>query len=86
MVKRKNTQACTFLAWLSFALAMLFYFIGVYYLEATLSVKGYYAVTGFFLVMSSFVLQKTIRDNADDDENKPEMVVRKETITKTVSE
>ena len=86
MAKRKNTQAFTFLAWVSFVLAMLFEFVGIYYLEESLSVKGYYAVCGFFLVMSSFVLQKTIRDNDEDEDSKPEMVVRKETITKTVSE
>lgn len=43
-------------------------FIGIYTLDASLPVKGYYAVTALFLVMSAFVLQKTIRDNAEDDE------------------
>jgi hypothetical protein len=47
---------------------MLAQYIGLWYLEEPLSVKGYYAVTAAFLVMSSFVLQKVIRDNAEDEE------------------
>ena len=86
MAKRKNTQAWTFLSWASFALAIFAEYIGVYYLDAPLSVKGYYAVTGAFLVMSSFVLQKTIRDNQEDEDEKPAIVVRKEITTKTLSE
>jgi|GEM_PF-624179 len=69
MKHRRNTQAFTFLAWASFVLAFLAMFIGIYTLDATLPVKGYYAVTALFLVMSSFVLQKTIRDNQEDDKN-----------------
>jgi hypothetical protein len=66
--RRRNTPAFTFLSWTSFVLAMFAMFIGIYTLDASLPVKGYYAVTALFLVMSAFVLQKTIRDNAEDDE------------------
>lgn len=69
MKHRRNTQAFTFMAWASFVLAFLAMFIGIYTLDASLPVKGYYAVTALFLVMSSFVLQKTIRDNQEDDMN-----------------
>ncbi|WP_436239430.1 YiaA/YiaB family inner membrane protein [Paenibacillus sp. LjRoot153] len=55
------------MAWISFALALLGMFIGIINLDQILSVKGYYAVTALFLTMSSFVLQKTVRDNNDDD-------------------
>nr|WP_274318792.1 YiaA/YiaB family inner membrane protein [Paenibacillus qinlingensis] len=65
--RKRNTSAFTFLAWSSFALALLGMFIGIINLEQLLSVKGYYAVTALFLTMSSFVLQKTVRDNNDDD-------------------
>jgi uncharacterized membrane protein YiaA len=43
-------------------------FIGIYTLEEPLSEKGYYAVAALYLPMSAFVLQKTIRDNQEDDE------------------
>jgi uncharacterized membrane protein YiaA len=36
--------------------------------RASLSVKGYYAVTGMCLLMSSIVLQKTVRDYQEDAE------------------
>jgi len=67
--KKRNTPAFTFLAWASFVLSFSAMFIGIYTLDASLSVKGYYAVSALFLVMSSFVLQKTIRDNQEDEEN-----------------
>ncbi|SDC50060.1 Uncharacterized membrane protein YiaA [Paenibacillus sp. UNCCL117] len=66
-MKKRNTGAFTFLAWASFAFALLAMFIGIYTLEESLSVKGYYAVTALYLTMASFVLQKTIRDNQDDE-------------------
>lgn len=76
--KRKNTQAFTFLAWTSFVLAVFAMYIGIYNLEETLSVKGYYAVTSAFLIMSSFVLQKTIRDNQEDEDNEEIVIINKD--------
>lgn len=73
--RRRHTREFTFLAWASFVLAMLAQYIGLWYLEEPLSVKGYYAVTAAFLVMSAFVLQKVIRDNAEDDELEAERFV-----------
>lgn len=70
-MRKRNTQAFTFLAWASFTLAVAAMFIGIYTLDADLPVKGYYAVTALFLIMSSFVLQKTIRDNQEDQERFP---------------
>jgi len=64
--RKRNTSAFTFLAWSSFGLALLGMFIGIINLDEPLSVKGFYAVTALFLTMSSFVLQKTIRDNTED--------------------
>ncbi|WP_182101615.1 YiaA/YiaB family inner membrane protein [Niallia taxi] len=66
--RTRNTPAFTFMAWTSFVLAFLSMFIGIYTLEEPLSVKGYYAVSALFLTMSSFVLQKVVRDNQEDGE------------------
>lgn len=66
--KKRNTGAFTFLAWAAFATALIAMFIGIYNLNQPLSVQGYYAVCALFLTMSSFVLQKTVRDNKEDDE------------------
>jgi uncharacterized membrane protein YiaA len=75
--RRRNTQAFTFLAWTSFVLSCAFMFIGLYNMDAPLVEKGYYAVCACFLIMSSFVLQKTIRDNAEDDAYEKEHMPKK---------
>lgn len=67
-MRRRNTPAFTFLAWASFALAVGFTFIGIYNMDAPLVEKGYYSVCSLFLIMSSFVLQKVVRDNQEDDD------------------
>jgi uncharacterized membrane protein YiaA len=54
---------------------MIAQYVGLWYLEEPLSVKGYYAVTAAFLVMSAFVLQKVIRDNAEDDDIEAERMM-----------
>jgi uncharacterized membrane protein YiaA len=46
-------------------------------MDAPLVEKGYYAVCACFLIMSSFVLQKTIRDNAEDDAYEKEHMPKK---------
>ncbi|MFT9848763.1 YiaA/YiaB family inner membrane protein [Aneurinibacillus sp. REN35] len=66
--RRRNTKAFTNMAWAAFILSFAAMFIGIYTLDAPLPVKGYYIVSALFLTMSSFVLQKTIRDNQEDDE------------------
>ena len=70
-MRRRNTQAFTFLAWTSFVCALSGMLIGIYTLDATLSVKGYYLLGTLFLTMSCFVLQKTIRDNERLPKNEP---------------
>ncbi|SFJ53482.1 MULTISPECIES: YiaA/YiaB family inner membrane protein [unclassified Bacillus (in: firmicutes)] len=77
-MRKRNTQAFTFLAWTSFVCALSGMLIGIYTLEEPLSVKGYYLIGTLFLTMSSFVLQKTIRDNEEDNEHLP----KKEPIEK----
>ncbi|MFD1773033.1 YiaA/YiaB family inner membrane protein [Paenibacillus rhizophilus] len=57
------------MAWAGFVIAILFEYIGLYTLKEPLYVKGYYAIAAAFLVVSCFVLQKTIRDNEEDDYN-----------------
>lgn len=64
--KRRNTPAYTLMAWGAFFIAALFYYVGIWTLEQPMSVKGYYAVTGLLIIVTSFVLQKVIRDNDED--------------------
>ncbi|MBW7455523.1 hypothetical protein K0U00_15965 [Paenibacillus sepulcri] len=54
------------MAWSAFLLACGFEFVGIYTLKQPLSVQGYYAVTGFLIIITSFLLQKVARDNDED--------------------
>jgi uncharacterized membrane protein YiaA len=64
--RRRNTPAYTFMAWTAFAMAMGFEFVGIYNLDQPLSVQGYYAVSAILVIITSFLLQKVIRDNDED--------------------
>jgi hypothetical protein len=64
--RKRNTSAFTFMAWAGFILAIVAEYVGVYTLEEPFSVKGYYAIAGAFLIVTCLVLQKTIRDNEED--------------------
>lgn len=64
--RRRNTPAYTIMAWSAFALAAGFEFVGIYTLKQPLSVQGYYAAVGVLIIITSFVLQKVIRDNDED--------------------
>lgn len=64
--RRRNTPAYSFMAWAAFVLAAGFEFVGIYSLDQPLSVQGYYAVCGILLILSSFTLQKVVRDNDED--------------------
>lgn len=64
--RKRNTSAFTFLSWVGFLLAILFEFVGLSTLEEPFYVVGYYAIAAAFLIVTSLVLQKTIRDNEED--------------------
>nr|WP_232058239.1 YiaA/YiaB family inner membrane protein [Cohnella abietis] len=67
--RKRNTSAFTFLSWIGFILAILFEFIGLTTLEEPFYVVGYYAIAAAFLIVTSLVLQKTVRDNEEDKIN-----------------
>lgn len=54
------------LARVSFGIALGMMLIGIYTLNEPLMVKGHYTMGTFYLMSSSFVLQKVIRDNTED--------------------
>lgn len=64
--RSRNTPAFSFMAWAGFIVAVLAQYIGIYNLQEPLYVKGYYAIAGAFLIVACLVLQKTIRDNEED--------------------
>lgn len=67
--RKRNTSAFTFLSWIGFVIAIVFEFVGLSTLEEPFYVVGYYAIAAAFLIVTSLVLQKTIRDNEEDKLN-----------------
>lgn len=63
--RRRNTQHFTFLAWAAFCIFTALMFIGLYTLDETLSVKGYYAMGTVGIIVSSFMVAKVTRDNQE---------------------
>ncbi len=57
-MRRRNTQAFTFLAWTSFVCALSGMLIGIYTLDETLSVKGYYLIGTLFFNDVLFCITK----------------------------
>ena len=71
--RRRNTQAYTFMAWVSFVLALGIFFISLYNADWPLMEKGLYAALVLWLVSATFTLQKVIRDNAEDEHDYPQL-------------
>jgi uncharacterized membrane protein YiaA len=66
-MKKRNTSAYTFMAWGSFALSMIIYFISIWNVEWELVEKGLYSTLFLWAVTSAFTLAKVIRDNEEDN-------------------
>lgn len=64
--EEKNTQAFTFLASASFAIASLGMLVGIIYLPVEIWVKGYLGMGYLFTVTSCFTLAKTLRDKHEE--------------------
>lgn len=71
-MRKRNTNAFTFLSWVSFALALIFVLVGVWNADWELVEKGYYAGSMLWAITSAFVLAKTVRDNEEDRNDRNE--------------
>lgn len=67
-MRKRNTAAFTAMAVASFVLGIGFILVGIYNADWPLMEKGYYAGCVLWTVSSAIVLQKVIRDNAEDKE------------------
>jgi len=50
------------MAWIGFGLSFVGMLCGIYYMEATIAMKGFLAMSFLFCVTSCFTLAKVIRD------------------------
>jgi hypothetical protein len=61
----KHTNSWMFFTQATFALAAIMMAGGIYFLEASFSAKGFYAMAAIMLVHTSITLTKTMRDNEE---------------------
>jgi uncharacterized membrane protein YiaA len=66
--RNRNTGAFTGMAIAGLLIGFAMFFIGLYNAPFELNVKGYYIACALLISFSSIVVQKVVRDNADDDE------------------
>lgn len=57
-----NTKSFYNMAWIAFVLAFLGMVAGLFYLEASLAMKGFLAMSFLFTVTSCFTVAKVVRD------------------------
>jgi hypothetical protein len=60
--ENNNTQSFYAMAWIAFVISFIGMAIGVAYLEADLSTKGFIAISYLFSVTSCFTVAKVVRD------------------------
>ncbi|NKB50635.1 MAG: hypothetical protein GKR97_00155 [Rhizobiaceae bacterium] len=61
------TQAWTYFTVAIFGISAAMMAGGIYFLEASFSAKGFYAMASIMLVHSSITLTKTLRDHEESD-------------------
>ena len=63
----KPTQSWTYFTYVQFAIAAAMMAGGIYFLEASFSAKGFYAMSAIMLVSATVAITKSIRDNEESD-------------------
>jgi len=66
--ENRNTKAFYTMAWIAFILSTAGMIIGLLVLEASLPVKGFFAIAYLFSLSSCFTLAKVIRDKHESDQ------------------
>ncbi len=61
----KTSNAYTLFTYLNFAVAAAMMTGGIYFMEASFSAKGFYAMAALMLVSSTVAITKSLRDNEE---------------------
>lgn len=61
----RNTPAWTAFTYINFAVAAMMMAGGIWFMEATFTAKGFYAMAALMLVSSTIILTKSLRDNEE---------------------
>lgn len=65
--ENQNSAAYYALAWISFVLSFVGMFVGLFYMEADLALKGFLGMSYLFSVTACFTLAKVIRDKHESE-------------------
>jgi len=61
----RNSSAWTAFTYINFAVASLMMGGGIWFMEASFTAKGFYAMAALMLVSSTIILTKSLRDNEE---------------------
>ncbi|MBX2840521.1 MAG: hypothetical protein KTR26_02020 [Flammeovirgaceae bacterium] len=67
LFENNNTKAFYTMAWISFGISFVGTVIGLYLLDTTLPVKGFFAMSYLFTVSSCFTVAKVVRDKQEGE-------------------
>ncbi|MEM1322732.1 MAG: YiaA/YiaB family inner membrane protein [Bacteroidota bacterium] len=67
MYENSNTKAFYNLGWIAFAISFIGMALGLTYLDAPFSMKGFLGMSYLFSVTSCFVVAKVVRDRHEAD-------------------
>ena len=67
MYESSNTRSFYNMAWITFAIASIGMATGLYYLEATIAMKGFLIMSYIFSVSSCFTVAKVVRDKHESE-------------------
>ena len=65
--ENQNTKGFQVMSWLAFALSTIGMIVGLIYVDADLSTKGFLAMAFLFSITSCFTLAKVIRDQHESE-------------------
>ena len=61
----RNTAAWTAFTYINFGVAALMMAGGIWFMDASFTAKGFYAMAALMLVSSTIILTKSLRDNEE---------------------
>lgn len=65
--ENRNTKSFYTMSWMAFAISFVGMGIGLFYLDADLSMKGFLAMSYLFSITSCFTVAKVVRDKDEED-------------------
>lgn len=85
--ENQNSQAFHAMAWIAFVISFVGMLLGIFYLDADLQTKGFFAMTFLFAISACFTLAKVVRDKHESEKiiNKVETAKTEQFLQKNVT-